>query len=305
MKKLILVVGVLTLLAILPWWIARNALSTQLNWLKDSLALQQLSFDYHSINVNVLTPKLSVNTLTLGDSTSAQALTASSFSLTGYNALLPPETLVLTLDDLQLDGALGNALLGPLQKNKSHIETVVAFDLQAQSARLNIKIKTDQLATVNASLVLAQTNALYNVLWRYHEAYQTFGAIHLMPLSEQLALESDKITALSVVEPKTLTVELVNHGEFDLLLSHWATVNKLTLAEFQGALAMQFHSLPIPQLMQQTLVDSINLPTKSLTFSARLAEGTRILDLQSAETLTAFSDPQRWTQLFNVSLERQ
>ena len=305
MKKLVIVIFCLLALCVLPWWFAKNALTSQLTLFQQQLELERIRLDYNALSLNLLTPKISLSQVTLGDGIDADALSVGAVSLTGYNFIQVPQSLSFSLNEVMLNGAVGEIFLGPLKAHPSALKSHIQFDLVNQTAQLEVAVTTNDVVGLKAELKLAQTNALYAVLSRYHQAYRDYGELHLMPLSEQLALESEKITALSVVEPQLLTLEIVDNGKLNTLFEYWAQANKLTLAQFKDLLIEQVHALPLTVALQQTIVESLTLPTTSLSLHASLAEGTRVLDLQSPKTLASFSDPNKWVELFNVRLARQ
>ncbi|MFY8274226.1 hypothetical protein AAEU32_08875 [Pseudoalteromonas sp. SSDWG2] len=215
--------------------------------------------------------------------------------MVGFDPQKVTEHARFTIDGMTLQGA---ALEGLEDLEGEQINLITEFNYQQSNGDADAQtvIEAGNIADIKFNFAMTNSQelmALSEQLNAIAEQEQNGQAT----MQQQLVLQSQLMTAMMNLVPKSMSFELKNKGKLKDILERTVTAQGMTLEQFQMHAQQQLSVSPAPVVLREAALGFIN-GTEQFSVSVTVPEQTTVAQLN--QKIIAMADPEELAKYFDL-----
>ncbi len=300
MKKLLFVVA-LGALAVGGYSYANYYVSKEARKDVDKQLLQfhaQTGVDvrYDELTTDLFNQSISLGSVTVNDPEGNHIADVASIEMQGFNPEKVSDYSRFAINDLTFKGA---ALEGMKELDGEKIDLVTEFKYSESNGDADAKtvINAGKIANIKFDFAMTNSQQLMALSEQLNKMAQQAdnGQANLQ---QQLALQSQLMTAMTTIVPKSMSFELNNNGKLKGILERLVAEQGMTFEQFQMQAQQQLSMSPAPARLRDAALGFID-GTEQFKVSVSLPEGTSVAQINQ-KMMTMMGDPEELANYFNL-----
>ena len=300
MKKL-LIVGAVGAIAIGGYSYANYYVSKEARKGIDQQLMQiqtqtGLDIRYDEISANVLDNALALADISVNDHLGEQIAQIERVEMTGYEPNKISEYSRVEIKDLTFSGAAVQGM-DELKGENINVLSEFTYDEKSGDADIFTKLNAGKLADVEFSFAMTNSQALMAVSQQFNEMQQQ-SQQEQGNLQQQLALQSQIMSAVTELVPKKVSFKLANNGKLKALLERLVGEQGMTYEQFQQNAQQQLSMSPAPVVLREAALNFIE-GTEQFEVSMQVPENTSVAEINQ-QMMTLMGKPEELANYFSL-----
>ncbi|MEM0513903.1 hypothetical protein WCN91_00355 [Pseudoalteromonas sp. YIC-827] len=297
MKRLLIVagLGVMTFggYSYANYYVSKEARKDVDDYLLQLQAQTGLDVRYKEISSNFFNQSLALNTVALKGPDGVQFADIGSIELAGFYPVQPSDHTRMAIKDMTF---MGPMVVNIQELEGERINVVSEFNYSAANGDADAKtvINAGKLADVELRFAMTNSQALMGL----HQQFEELDKKGRGNLQQQLALQSQLMTAMTEVVPKSFSFKLDNNGKLKDLIQRVVAEQGMTYEQFQQQMQQHINMSPTPQGLRDAALGFIE-GTEQFKVSMALPEGTTVAQVNE-QMMSLMGQPEELAKYFNL-----
>ncbi len=251
---------------------------------------------YGELKTDLFTQSISLGDVTVNDPEGNHIADVASIDMQGFSPVKVSDYSRLAINDLTFKGV---AIEGMQELNGEKIDLVTEFKYSEANGDADAKtvINAGKIADIKFDFAMTNSQQLMALSEQLNEMAQQ--ADSGQPnLQQQLALQSQLMTAMTTIMPKSMSFELKNNGKLKGMIERLVAEQGMTFEQFQMQAQQQLSMSPAPARLRDAALGFID-GTEQFKVSVSLPEGTSVAQINQ-KMMTMMGDPEELANFFNL-----
>ncbi|WP_105257776.1 hypothetical protein [Pseudoalteromonas sp. T1lg88] len=275
------------------YYVSKEARKDVDDYLLQLQAQTGLDVRYKEISSNLFNQSLELNRVVVKGPDGVQFADIDSIELAGFNPMQASDNTRMAINNMTF---MGPVVVEMQELDGERINVVSEFNYSADNGDADTKtvINAGKLADVEFSFAMTNSQSLMALRQQFEELEQNGQG----NLQQQLALQSQLMTAMTELVPKSFSFKLDNNGKLKDLIQRVIAEQGLTYEQFQQQAQQHLSMSPAPQTLRDAALGFIE-GTEQFKVSVSLPEGTTVAQVNE-QMMTLMGHPEELAKYFNL-----